>query len=137
VETEFTQFGGCGNALFWATNADDTVAITVLVEVGERNAGQPFDATYDLARDDGVEVRYIEGAALSNGMCNDVANSGYQEERSEALGVGTLAVHLDPASADPGGFSSGGAELSDARLSDGRVLARVEFETDEIGLFPG
>jgi hypothetical protein len=135
---EFTQFGGCADAFFWAVTADDTVAITIYVEVQDRPKAVPFERSYDLATDDGITVEMIEGGGLAQSFCNDVIDASVTHtDRIGRFRVGTVEVALDPASSEIGGFSSGSATLTGARTADGALIGTVTFETDQIGSYSG
>ncbi len=133
-----TQFGGCGDAFFWAATADDTVAITISVEARDRPRDAVFERTYDLATDTGITVEVIEGAALSPAFCNDVIDANrHRVDRTETIAEGIVTVRVDPPPDEFGAFVHGKATLEGARLADGRPIVPFTVTTDQIGFYAG
>ena len=73
AELEFTNTGGCGDAYFWATTADDEHAVVVWVELRERSATEP---TVVDGRSPTGPSRCCSGRApgCRRMMCNDVSD---------------------------------------------------------------
>lgn len=136
LSSQLTQFGGCGDAFFWAATADDTVAITISVDARERPRDAAFERTYDLATDTGITVEVIEGAALSPAFCNHVIDANrHRVDRTEAIAEGIVTVRIDPPPDEFGAFVHGKATLEGGRLADGRPIVPLTVTTDQIGFY--
>ena len=76
---EFAQSGGCGDAYFWATTADDEHAVVVSVDLQDRSTSGPTVVDVSLP-DPAVEIELWEGTGLGSLMCNDVIEGEVTEE---------------------------------------------------------
>ena len=127
---------GCGDAFFWATNADDTIAVTVTVEQRERVATEPTTASYDVG-DPGLTVTVLRGQDLSSTFCTDLLVGDPVDSR-----------RLRPPPATSRSCSSRGTRLRRLRQhhgtatvtaleGDGLSFADVTVESAHIGCYAG
>lgn len=125
--------GGCAEAFFYATNADDTIAITLSFDLGERTG--EIDAAIGVGADAiPVEVQLLDGTDLSTTFCTDVPQ-GTVDARSEGTGVqGRVEVG---APAGPPEFAQGTIELTELYFDDGRKVGPLTVTTDMIGFYAG
>lgn len=95
---DFTHAGGCADAIIWATNADDTIAVMVDWQ-GAASAAQSengFSDTVSLPGDQ-VTVRLQLGRFLSEGVCTDVIMEGRPTVLAESpAAAGTAQIEVTP-----------------------------------------
>jgi hypothetical protein len=132
---ELTQLGGCADAFFWAATADDTLAITIRIDVRDRPRDTAFERTYDLATDAAITVEVVEGAELA--FCTDDPGQLPRIDRTETITEGTVNVRIDPPPEDFNVVVRGEATITGARLADGRSIPPLTITTDQIGFYAG
>lgn len=131
---EFKHTGGCGDAYFWATTADDEHAVVVSVDLHDRSATEPTVLEVELP-DPAVEVELWEGTGLRSLMCNDVIEGEVTDETPVA--EGTLTVTVQPRPEEPGNLTDGKAELTGLVAEDGTELPDLEIKATTIGFYAG
>ena len=127
---------GCGDAFFWAVNADDTIAVAVTVDQRERSETQPTTASYDVG-DDGMTVTVRRGHDLSETFCTDlIVNDPIDSEKPAT--AGHVVVELDPLQRDfQGCGSTNGSAMLSGLEGDGLSFADVNVESTNIGCYAG
>jgi hypothetical protein len=132
---ELTHTGGCGDAFFWATSADDALAVVVTTDLRDRSATEPTELEVTLP-DPRVEVELWAGAGLTSLMCNDVV-AGTIDEKVPVV-EGDVRIALDPRrDADFTSHVDGKAELSGLVTADGTPLPDLAIKTSSIGFSAG
>jgi hypothetical protein len=130
--------GGCGDAFFWASSADETVAVTVTVEARERSAAAPTTVTFSVP-DPEVTVEIQRGRGLTQPFCNDVIDGNvWRVDETAAAEAGTGEIVLDPLVTGP--MSCGGhgtLHLEGLTASDGTRFGTLDVATDAIGCYAG
>lgn len=137
-----TRFGGCGDVIFYAVDADDEVMVTFGAQglvAAAREAGAETTTVVELPSDD-VELMVEQGSRISDATCDDVIeNSGPHVERTWTAVSGTATVRIRPMESASGArgdlvledvvFTSGGA--------DQVALERLEWLDVSVGWYPG
>ena len=131
---EFTNSGGCADAFFWATTADDKHAVVVSVDLRDRSASEPTGLDVELP-DPAAEVELWEGTGLASLMCNDVIEGEVTEETPVV--EGTITVTVQPRPRDPGNLTDGKATLTGLVTEAGTELPDLEVKTTWIGFYAG
>jgi hypothetical protein len=122
---------GCGDAFFWATSADDTVGMTLYLDVRDRDPA--VESRRDLG---GADVEVIRGERLSRNQCTDVIDM--DAEPSSTHGVETIAgevvVPAGPIGTCP---SDGTLRVDELVAEDGTTFAPFEVHATGIGCYSG
>ncbi|HWM75187.1 MAG TPA: hypothetical protein VNQ53_15675 [Nocardioides sp.] len=134
TDLEFTASGGCGDAYFWATTADDEHAIVVSVDLSDRSASGPTVVDVSLP-DPAVEIELWEGTGLGSLMCNDVIEGEVTDETPVVEGAGTITVQPRPEGDVD--FVDGKLELTGLVAEDGTDLPDLAIKTTSIGFYAG
>jgi hypothetical protein len=132
---EFTKTGGCGDAFFWATTADDEHALVVTAELHDRSTSEPTVLEAELP-DAEVEVELWEGEGLTSLMCNDLIMGEVTEKTPIEQGSLTVTLQARPRK-EPGNLSDGKAELTGLATADGTELPDLAIRTTTIGFYAG
>jgi hypothetical protein len=128
--------GGCGDAFFWAATADDSIAVTVMLDARERSTSEPLRASYDVTSPD-VTVKVLRGERLSSTFCTDVL-IGHPVTSVTAASAGTAEVRLDPGTPDMTGCGSTSGSLVVSGLTgDGLSFADFTVASTTIGCYAG
>jgi hypothetical protein len=128
--------GACGDAFFWAATADDSIAVTVMVDARERSTREPFRASYDVSAPE-LTVKVLRGERLSSTFCTDIL-VGDPVESETAASAGTAEVRLDPGTPDMTGCGKTGGSLVVSGLADGGLsFASFTVESGTIGCYAG
>ena len=130
---EIAVTGGCGDAFFWAADADGSQVIQVYVEQRDRPAKQPTSLEITLP-DPTVTATLQSGEDLTGNQCNDLVTGRVSGEQEIVEGSGTMT--LDPPSSDPG-LVGGTLAMTGLVAKDGTVLPDLTIETDTIGFYAG
>jgi hypothetical protein len=133
-QLEFTESGGCGDAFFWATTADERHAVVVSVELRDRSATGPTEIDLTLP-DPAADVQLWEGSGLTSLMCNDVVLGEVTEET--AVTEGEVRVTLQPRPEGSTDYVDGKAELTGLVADDGTELPDLQVKTTSIGFHAG
>jgi len=131
---EFAQSGGCGDAYFWATTADDEHAIVVSVDLSDRSTSGPTVVDVSLP-DPAVEIELWEGTGLGSRMCNDVIEGEVTAETAVVEGAGTITVEPRPEGHTD--YVDGKLELTGLVAEDGTELPDLAIKTTSIGFYAG
>jgi hypothetical protein len=133
---ELAPGDGCGDAFFWATNADDTVAVSVGVDQHDRTTSGQTTASYDVG-DPGLDVKVLRGDHLSGTFCTDMM-VGEPVRSVTPASAGHVAVLLDPQVDGFGacGKTQGTVTVSDL-VGDGLTFAPFSISTRNIGCYAG
>ena len=131
---EFATTGGCGDAYFWATTADDAHAVVVSVDLQDRSSSDPTVVDVSLP-DPAVEVTLWEGTGLTSLMCNDVVEGEVTEDSPVVEGSGTITVQPRPE--EDVDFVDGKLELTGLVTEDGTELPDLAIKTTSIGFYAG
>lgn len=132
---EIADSGGCGDAFFWAADADGSQVIQVYVEQRDRPAAQPTVLELTLP-DPEVTATLQTGTNLTGDQCNDLPMGQVSDEQPIVEGSGTMT--LDPPSID--GFSggvTGTLTMTGLVADDGTTLPDLAVTTDMIGFYAG
>lgn len=128
-----TAQGGCENAVFWAANRSETIAVYLSVAANdqERQYRQVVDAT-SVSR---LELQ--RGAGLREAFCNDAVNADVLDVESvERAVAGTVTIEVtDDQTAECGLL--GTAHLENIEFADGSTLASLDIETHTLGCHTG
>lgn len=137
---ELTTSGGCGEAFFWVTDVDGSVALTVAVEVPRYSTREPVVVDVDLS-DPTVDAELLRGedGDLRLNFCGDLIDERSEPDEVVAVAEGTGTVTIDPIPTDVPrcGNVTGRIELTDVVAEDGTRFDRVTGETTAIGCFAG
>jgi hypothetical protein len=133
-ELEFTNEGGCGDAFFWATTADDEHAVIVAVELRDRSATEATVVDVSLP-DPLIEIELWEGNDLGSRMCNDVVMGEVTEQTPIVEGEGTITVQPRPEGQTD--YVDGKLELTGLIAEDGTELPSLAIKTTSIGFYAG
>jgi hypothetical protein len=127
---------GCGDAFFWATSADDSLAVTVMVDQRKRSTNQPTTASYDLG-DAALTVTVLRGDDLSSTFCTDILVGDPIESEVPAT-AGHVEVELDRQVADFGacGKTHGSVRVT-GLTGDGLSFADFIVKSASIGCYAG
>ncbi|MDP2773001.1 MAG: hypothetical protein Q8O61_05545 [Nocardioides sp.] len=130
---EIAASGGCGDAFFWAADADGSHVIQVYVEQRDRSAQKP--TTLELTvPDPAVTATLQSGRDLTGDQCNDLLMGEVSDEQSIVEGSGTMT--LDPPT--PGHtLVRGTLTMTGLVAEDGTVLPDLTIESDTIGFYAG
>jgi len=131
---EFTEQGGCGDAYFWTTTADDEHAVVISAELRDRSETEETVLEVDLP-DPAVDVFLWEGAGLRSLMCNDVIEGEVTEETPVV--EGHLTITLQPRPEGSIDLVDGKAVLTDLVAEDGTELPDLDLKTTSIGFYAG
>jgi hypothetical protein len=131
---EFTRSGGCGDAYFWATTADDEHAVVVSVDLRDRSTSGPTVVDVSLP-DSAVDIQLWEGTGLGSLMCNDVVEGEVTSETPVIEGAGTITV--EPRAEDDIDYVDGKLELTGLVAEDGTELPDLAIKTSSIGFYAG
>lgn len=131
---EFTEQGGCGDAYFWTTTADDQHAVVISAELRDRSATDETVLEVDLPDPD-VDVFLWEGTGLMSLMCNDVIVGEVTEETPVV--EGHLTITLQPRPEGSIDLVAGKAVLSGLVAEDGTELPDLDLKTTSIGFYAG
>jgi hypothetical protein len=131
---EFTESGGCGDAYFWATTADERHALVLSVALRDRSATAPTVLDFSLP-DPEIDAHLWEGTRLGSRMCNDVIEGELTEEMPVVAGKGTITVQPPPE--DGFDLVDGKAELTGLVAEDGTELPDLAIKTTSIGFYAG
>ena len=131
---EFTHTGGCGDAYFWATTADDEHAIVVSAELRDRSPSRPTTVEVSLP-DPAVEVELWEGTGLTSLMCNDIVLGEVSEQTPVVEGEGRITVQ--PRAEGHTDLVDGRLELTGLVADDGTELPDLAIKTSSIGFYAG
>jgi hypothetical protein len=134
AQLELTEQGGCGDAYFWATTADDEHAVVVSAELRDRSATEETVLEVDLPHE-GVEVLLWEGVGLGSLMCNDVVAGKVSEETPVV--EGSVTITLQPRPEGHTDLVVGKAVLTGLVAEDGTELPDLEIKTTSIGFYAG
>ena len=111
---------GCGDVVFYAVDADDTILLRVYAEgliAAAQEAGEETTTTFALPDED-VEVEVEVGGRISDAACDDVIeNGGPRVDVTYVATGGTAVITVRP-----------GAALEDARAD--LHLEDVVFEPE-------
>jgi hypothetical protein len=132
--------GGCRDGFFWASNADDTVALTVSMHLPlpKYDWGDTFDiskGSLNTARTR-VTVALQHGHALSTALCTDAARVGknHKIENTEPVVEGEGDFVLDFRTCPSDGY----LDLTGLKAKDGsRIVAPQRIETHRVGCATG
>jgi hypothetical protein len=133
--------GACGDAVFYASNAEHSVMLYMNVDTGlaleATNTGEVQTASYTLP-DAQIEVRLDQGIGVDDATCDDVVEgAGPQVLATWSAISGSVAVTVTPRG-DYG--SDADAQLVGAELSgDSGTLTvdRLEWTDVFVGWYPG
>ena len=131
-----TQWGGCGDAFFWAANGDATIAVTVAVELRARSSETLTTLEFTLP-DPAVTFEVQHGAALTEPFCNDVISGDWHVDARTTPVAGSGMVELDPHVSDYACGVHGRIELTGVAATDGTRIGDVAFDSDSIGCYSG
>ena len=144
-ERRFTYFGGCGDVVFFAVDADDELMVTFnadgLLAVA-RQAGTETTTIVDLPSQD-VELVVEQGSRVSDATCDDVVeNAGPRVRRTWTATSGTATVRLRPLGDELlDGGSRGDLVLEDVVFTsedgDRVTLDRLEWQDISVGWLAG
>ena len=131
-----TAGDGCGDAFFWATNADDTIAVTVMVNERARSSQEPTTVSYDVGNAE-LTARVLRGQDLSSTFCTDILVGEPVASETDAY-AGHVEIVLEPQALDEGscGQASGTATLT-GMAGDRLTFADVTIESADIGCYAG
>jgi hypothetical protein len=128
--------GACGDAFFWAATADDTVAVTVMVDERERSTTEPFRAAYDVGDPD-LTVMVLRGEGLSSTFCTDIPIGGPVTSET-AASAGSAEVRLDPGTPDMMGCGRTSGSVTVTGLTgDGLTFDTFTVDSTMIGCYAG
>ncbi|MFA6577163.1 MAG: hypothetical protein WCS84_17195 [Nocardioides sp.] len=130
---EVADTGGCGDAFFWAADADGSHVIQVYVEQRDRSAEEPTTLEITVP-DPAVTATLQSGEDLTGNQCNDLVTGEVSDEQSIVEGSGTMT--LDPSSTDHG-YVRGTLTMTGLVAEDGTVLPDLTIESDTIGFYAG
>lgn len=133
-ELEFTQSGGCGDAFFWATTADDKHAVVVTTDVHDRSTSDPTVVDVSLP-DPEVEIELWRGTGLTSLMCNDVVEGKVTDETPVVEGSGTMT--FQPRAEGHTDFVDGKLELTGLVTDAGTQLPDLHIKATSIGFYAG
>jgi hypothetical protein len=133
-DLEFTQPGGCGDAFFWATTADDEHAVVVTADLRNRSDTEPTELDTDLP-DQSLEVEVWDGTELTSRMCNDIV-LGRVDEKTPVT-RGHVHITLQPRPDDAMKLVDGKAELTGLVTDAGTALPDLAIKTTSIGFYAG
>ncbi|MDO9495846.1 MAG: hypothetical protein Q7J48_09105 [Nocardioides sp.] len=125
--------GGCGDAFFWAADADGSHVIQVHVEQRDRSATKPTTLEITVP-DRAVTATLQSGRDLTGDQCNDLLMGEVSGEQEIVEGSGTMT--LDPPSTDHG-YVRGTLTMTGLLADDGTVLPDLTIESDTIGFYAG
>jgi hypothetical protein len=131
---EFTRSGGCGDAYFWATTADDEHAVVASVDLRDRSTSGPTVVDVSLP-DSAVDIELWEGTGLGSLMCNDVVEGEVASETPVVAGTGTITV--EPRAEGDIDYVDGKLELTGLVAEDGTELPDLAIKTSSIGFYAG
>lgn len=132
---EVAESGGCGDAFFWAADADGSQVIQVYVEQRDRSAAQPTVLELTLP-DPEVTATLQTGTNLVGDQCNDLLMGEVSDEQPIVEGSGTMT--LAPPSTDGfDGSVTGSLTMTGLVAEDGTVLPDLTLTTDMIGFYAG
>lgn len=131
---EFIESGGCGDAFFWTTTADDEYAVVASVDLRERSTTAPTVLEVELP-DPQVEVELWKGEGLTSLMCNDVVQGEVTAEIAVVEGGGSITVQARPEGHTD--FVDGKLELSGLVAENGTELPDLAIKTSSIGFYAG
>jgi hypothetical protein len=128
--------GACGDVFFWATTADDKVAVTVMIDAPERSTTEPLEASYDVG-DPAMTVTVLRGDRLSSTFCTDVLIGDPVDSQAPAS-AGTADVRLDPGTPDMLGCGSTAGSVTVSGLEgDDLSFAAFRVDSEAIGCYAG
>ncbi len=130
-EQALTRTGGCADAILYATNEDDSMALVFMTSGVIDPEGSPTTAVYDLPNPV-VQLEVRVGQNVTHMVCNDAL---YLEVRIDAVYEavsGRAVLEVDPIG-DPEPW---GEQLSDARLTLEDVVLVNETEAGGEGTLP-
>ncbi|GEP34661.1 hypothetical protein NSZ01_24290 [Nocardioides szechwanensis] len=131
---EVAASGGCGEAFFWAADADGSQVIQVYVEQRDRSAAQPTALELTLP-DPEVTATLQTGTDLIGDQCNDILNGRVSGEQAIVEGSGTMT--LGPPSIDGFNGVTGTLTMTGLVAADGTLLPDLTVTTDMIGFYAG
>jgi hypothetical protein len=128
--------GACGDAFFWAATADDSIAVTVMMDARERSTTKPFRASYDVG-DPELTVHVLRGERLSSTFCTDILEGDPVKSETAASG-GSAEVRMDPGTPDMLGCGKTSGSLTVSGLTgDGLSFDTFTVDSDMIGCYAG
>jgi hypothetical protein len=132
---EIADSGGCGDAFFWAADADGSQVIQVNVEQRDRPATQSTVLELTLP-DPEVTATLQSGTNLIGDQCNDILDGRVSGEQPIVAGSGTMT--LDPPSIDGvNGGVTGTLTMTGLVAKDRTTLPDLTVTTDMIGFYAG
>ncbi len=133
---EFVQSGGCGDAFFWAADADATVALLVSVDAVDRSTSEPTVIDFSVP-DPQVTVEVQRGSFLTEAFCNDVLQN-HRLDETVLLVAGAGSMTLAPAGERFGDCGKVGRLRFDGGVTDdGTVVEPIDIRTNQIGCYAG
>ena len=126
----FDRTGGCNEAVFWAVNADETVALRISTTVPEDRSTSRFD----LTNPDGPTVELQRGASLRMLLCGDTSDETYSVTSTALATLGTITFSFGAAQAGSCGYE-GSAGLNEVTFSDGTRIDSLEITSTVIGCY--
>ncbi len=127
--------GGCSDAFIWATNTEQTWAMTYRDDSGiaERAhaRGETVTDSYDMAMDHGLapSVSVLQGSDLRSDFCNDVVKD-FTVDQEWSMTAGIVTIEVTPT----GEPKDWGAFPASATLTlDGAVFTTMDADPVEIG----
>lgn len=132
--SSFAASGGCNQAAFWAVNAEETTALWVSLDLGERRDDEETLPLPLTSASSMLELR--RGVGLRQPLCGDTIAPPYQVDSAATPVSGTAVVRIGPPPTDGCG-TTGSLGLRDVVFSDGTTIDSLDIETEAIGCFAG
>lgn len=128
----FVQDGGCNEAVFWAVNAGETIALRISTTVPPDRSTR----VVDLAAPVDTDVELQRGGSLRMLLCGDVADETYHVDTSVSAVTGTATISFgDGATLCRDGGYDGAVLLENATFSDGTRIDSLRVASTSIGCF--
>lgn len=128
----FVQSGGCNEAVFWAVNDGETVALRISTKVPPDRSAR----TIDLASSTDTVVELMRGTSLVMVLCSDATDETYRFDSSATAVTGTAAISFgEGATLCRDGGYDGAVLLEDVTFSDGTTIDSLRVTSNSIGCF--
>lgn len=137
LAARLTRTGGCGDVVFFATDADDTLML--IAEAPELvteafAAGQTRTTDY-LIPDESFSLQVHRGARVSDATCDDVVEQGGPDIRDTwTAEAGSATITIVPG---PTAEQSTGTLLIQDVIVDDALIATFEIADVAVGWFAG
>ena len=121
---------GCGDALFWATSGDDTVGMTVYLDVRDRDPS--IEGHFPL---DDAEIEVIRGERLSRNQCTDVIDMAAEPTSTHVVKAvrGEIVLPAGPVGCPGDGL----LRIEELVADDGTTFEPFEVRATGIGCYSG